>query len=403
MAHFGVRGLMRKTMNKLLLAVLILGMAAPVVAQVPEPIGPMPKEEALKFPTGAKPPADLAERIKLSWLRNQKAIKDLPKATAAEFDWRKNGLGIDAENQGNCGSCWNFSGSDAVGSALIRAGIMPKSDTVSKQYTMDCGSNGGCNGDWPENPIKWCKDKGLPTTANYGPYQARRENCKAVDSARFLKIKDYGYVGSENGVPPVQSIKDAMSKYGPLACAVAADSSFNNPGSNVIRGRNGSVNHAVILVGWKDDSTLTEGGYWIMRNSWGKSWGENGYCRIAYGAKSIGYGALWIDAGQSPDPVPPGPDPVPPGPTPDGKGFTGSVTYTYSKGVLIGVKTGTAEGVEGELQAAGVSPKIIIHIISLIRHLKAKDWDAVLDDISAIMQDVLSEKSNKPRDRMPKG
>jgi len=372
------------------------------VAAAQEP-APMPREEPLKYPTGLKVPADIDEQIKLSWLRHKGKMQALPKVTASEFDWRKMGLDIDAEQQGNCGSCWNFSGSDTVGSALIRAGVLNKTDTISKQYIMDCNRNGGCNGDWPSTPIDHAKKVGIPTTAAYGPYEARRSQCKSFDTARLLKIKDWGYVGSEQGVPPVQSIKDALAKYGPLAVAVAADSAMNNPGDKVIRGSSRSINHAVILVGWKDDPSLSEGGYWIMRNSWGKSWGENGYCKIAYGAKSIGYGAIWVDAGADPGPTPPVP-PVPPVPPTPGKGFTGTVVTVYENGVITNISVGkSAADVEEQLKAAGVDPRIVIHVIALIKHLKAKDWDAVLDDISKIMTDILAEKNNKPKDRMPKG
>ena len=368
---------------------------------------PMPREEPLKYPTGLKVPADIDEQIKLSWLRHKGKMQALPKVTASEFDWRTLGLDIPVENQGNCGSCWDFSGTDGAGYALVKAGKLDKSELLSKQQVLDCErTNGGCNGDWPSTPLKYAKEHGIAKHADYGPYLARRGSCKQLDDSKYLKIKDWGYVGSEQGVPPTQAIKDAMAKYGPIPCAVAADSSFNNPGDRVIRGSNRGINHAVIIVGWKDDPSLPEGGYWIMRNSWDKSWGMGGYCKIAYGAKSIGYGAIWVDAGQSPtppDPVPPNPDP--PGPTP--KGFTGTVTTVYANGVIVSIKTGgaPAEGLDAELKAAGLDPRIILHVIKLIKDLKAKDWDAVLDDIAKILESVLSEKNNKPKDRekMPDG
>lgn len=384
-------------LKRWILPLAALLIALPGMGQ--EPL-PMPKEEALKYETGLKVPVDLDEQIKLEWLRTKRISQSIPRVTASEFDWRKMGLDIAAENQGSCGSCWNFSGTDTIQSALVRSGTLKKEDTLSKQYIMDCNRNGGCNGDWPSTPIKHAKSTGIPTTAVYGPYQARSSSCKAFDTSRLLKIKDWGYVGSEQGVPPVQAIKDHIAKYGPLAVAVAADNSFNNPGDKVIRGRSNSINHAVILVGWKDDPNMEEGGYWIMRNSWGRSWGMDGYCYIAYGAKSIGYGAIWVDTGL--DPVPPTPPvpPVPPGPTP-GKGFTGTKTEVWVNGVLVDVvvsKNGDVTGLEESLKTAGLNPKIILHVISLIKNLKAKNWDGVLDDIAAIMGDVLTEKQNKAKD-----
>ena len=87
-------------------------------------------------------------------------------------------------------------------------------------------------------------------------------------------------------------MKQAMYEHGPLSVCVSVDSSFqaynggifNNCGST-------SINHAVVLVGW--DDSLGSNGVWIMRNSWGTNWGEDGYMYIEYGCARIGYAAIY--------------------------------------------------------------------------------------------------------------
>jgi hypothetical protein len=82
----------------------------------------------------------------------------------------------------------------------------------------------------------------------------------------------------------------------------------------VFSGRSSDINHDVILVGW--DDRKGKNGAWLLRNSWGTSWGEDGYMWIEYGANQVGTSALWVTATALPPPIPPTPPnpPTPPGP-----------------------------------------------------------------------------------------
>jgi hypothetical protein len=277
--------------------------------------------EKPKYARGLVLPKNLAFQIAQSWARHGHRLKALPTVTASSYDCRTLGLVPPIKNQSDCGSCWDFSGTGACEAALFKAG-QAKADGsfgLSEQFTLDCGRNGGCNGDWAETVLEWCKSKGLPTVADYGSYSARPGQCKSTGSMKMWRIVDYGYVGTDSTVPSVQSMKNAMVQFGPLSVAVAADDSLANYSSGVFKGSGSrDIDHAVMIVGWQDDASITSGGYWIMRNSWGTSWGEQGYMKIAYGANMIGYGALWASAQAAPPPpVPPGPTPpVPPGPFP---------------------------------------------------------------------------------------
>ena len=95
-----------------------------------------------------------------------------------------------------------------------------------------------------------------------------------------------------------RNLKQAILDYGPITVCVYADSAFQYYTGDVFNAcTSGSVNHAVVLVGW-DDAQGSDG-VWILRNSWGSWWGEGGYMRIEYGCSSIGYGGLYLNVGNN--------------------------------------------------------------------------------------------------------
>lgn len=274
---------------------------------------PAKKDDKKTYHTGRVEPKNLAA-IKAA-ARKRNGWLHFPKTTAPTWDCRQLGIVPPVVDQGNCGSCWDFSGTSICTSALIKAGY-GKADgsfALSEQYTLDCGQNGGCNGDDNTTVTAWCKSTGLPLSSDYGPYQARPGRCKS--GTKLYKISDWGFCdgGQGNGVTDTQLIKNAMVQYGPIGAAIAADNAFMNvqPGQ-VFSGNARDINHDIVLVGW--DDTKGKSGAWLLRNSWGTGWCDNGYCWIEYGANSVGTEAIWATA--SPLPLPPLPPGPPPGPTP---------------------------------------------------------------------------------------
>jgi C1A family cysteine protease len=276
-------------------------------------------------------PPNLAERHREHAARHAaayerlRAIKDLPPS----LDLRLYCTPI--KDQGGCGSCWDFSGTAMVESAAIAAGYLPDNSAasqLSEQYTLDqCdSSNGGCAGDDNTTVLADAKNGGLPLTSYYGPYAGRAEACRiglprkrrAVVSADLYPLADWGYVGTEPGVPPVQVIKAALTQYGPIGAAVAADNAFEAWGetspqlAKPFKGSGSTaIDHDVVIVGWTDATNS-----WLVRNSWGTSWGAAGYIAIDYAANQIGYEAVWCKAAPPiPAPSPPTP-PAPPQPQP---------------------------------------------------------------------------------------
>ncbi len=221
-----------------------------------------------------------------NWRHNAQFVQpvsyvELPK----KFDWRDyQGGGLTPiYNQGSCGSCWAFA-TTAVFADLIWIRDRVKKD-LAEQYLVSCNNYGyGCGGGW------WVHDMyerfGMVPEASF-PYEAEDVTCPA-NLPHQEKLESWSFVGSElDTYPTTEELKQAIYTYGPISVAVAAVGSFSAYSGGIFNDCSSSeINHAVNLVGWNDD-----GGYWIMRNSWGADWGENGFMRIKYKCSSIGYAA----------------------------------------------------------------------------------------------------------------
>jgi len=126
------------------------------------------------------------------------------------------------------------------------------------------------------------------------PYTARDGTCEVAYEHPFV-LSGWEYIASDEWtVPSVQQLKAAIAAYGPVTAGVCAGYNFQHYNGGVFSTPDycgqGSTNHQIILVGWSD----ADGGYWILRNSWGAWWGESGYMRIAYNTSRVGEGASWV-------------------------------------------------------------------------------------------------------------
>ncbi|RLF50537.1 MAG: hypothetical protein DRN24_06375 [Thermoplasmata archaeon] len=217
---------------------------------------------------------------------------DLPK----KFDWREQGGCTPIKNQGHCGSCWAF-GTVAPLESLIKIDTGEDVD-LSEQWLVSCNQDGwGCDGGWwAHDYFQWktdkCGDSGAVLEKDC-PYTASDTSCNCPYPHEY-RITGWHFIGDDNSVPSVNAIKNAIYKHGPVSAAVYVTPAFQAYNGGVFnKDEEGRVNHAVVLVGW--DDTQGENGVWILRNSWGSSWGENGYMRIEYGCCDVGYAACYVD------------------------------------------------------------------------------------------------------------
>lgn len=228
----------------------------------------------------------------------------------AAFSWctnTPNGC-TPVKDQGSCGSCWTF-GTVGPFECNIKIKNAVTKD-LAEQYLLRCNNEGwGCSGGWWAHDYHVSKYVAPETAAGAVyeaamPYTGTDGSCTGAPHVHNEKLTSWAYVGTQSGVPPTADIKNAIYNYGPVSVAVYVGSAFQAYTGGVFQTNEaGSPNHAVVLVGWDD----TAPGYWIMRNSWGPSWGESGYMRIKYGTSQIGYAASYVVYGGgtvTPSPTP---------------------------------------------------------------------------------------------------
>jgi cathepsin L len=206
---------------------------------------------------------------------------------ASSVDWTTQGVVTAVKNQGQCGSCWAFSTTGSIESAVaIKYGQL---QSLSEQQLVDCSTrNYGCNGGWPYKAMDYVKSNGGLCKEGAYPYTARDGSCKSSSCTAFSKtITGYQQVQAYS-----ESALMAALNQGPVSILVEADqSSFQFYRSGVLSSGCGhSLDHAVLAVGYGTSNGVD---YWKVKNSWGSSWGSSGYIYLARG-KMLPYGVCGI-------------------------------------------------------------------------------------------------------------
>jgi len=222
----------------------------------------------------------------------------------ASYDWRKpdnnRPVGVTAvKDQGQCGSCWAFSATEALESATILAG--KKSVPLSPEQTVDCDTtDGGCNGGDTVTAYAYMKQAGGVVGESSYPYTAgvtgAASTCafKKADVKASLKGFTYATPTCSDECKTQDEALLAANLYhnGPVSICVDA-SPWQLYLGGVLTSDSGcgsaytSLDHCVQLVGYGVDATSGQK-YWSVRNSWAAIWGEAGYIRLAYGANTCG-------------------------------------------------------------------------------------------------------------------
>ena len=216
-----------------------------------------------------------------------------------------------------CGSCWAHGSVSALGDRIKIARKAQGTDIqLSVQHILNCAGVGSCHGGTLDGPYQWLKKLSESGTgisyATSQPYQACSSESKeghcadadwtctpknvAVTCGTFgepcvglthypnATISDYGHISGP----------DAMQKEiynrGPIACTIDAGP-IEKYTSGIATEQSAMVDHVISVVGWGTDAT--EGLYWIVRNSWGEYWGENGYVRVKSGALALEQACAW--------------------------------------------------------------------------------------------------------------
>jgi len=194
-------------------------------------------------------------------------------------------------NQQKCGSCWAFGASEAFSDRLCIASKNKTNVVLSPEDLVSCDKYGnmGCNGGVPHLAWDYMELAGLPTdacfpyTAGGGDAPACTNKCKDSETWTAYKVKKF----STKGYKSVASIQNAIMTDGPVEAAFSVYEDFMKYSSGVYEHTTGSLlgGHAIKVIGWGTESGKP---YWTVANSWGTTWGEQGFFKILRGKNECG-------------------------------------------------------------------------------------------------------------------
>jgi len=204
--------------------------------------------------------------------------------SSGSVDWTTKGAVTPVKNQGQCGSCWSFSTTGSLeGAWQINAGQLV---SMSEQQFVDCDkSSMGCNGGSMATAFSWAEKQNVATESSY-PYTATDGSCKTSFTTAIPKggVTGYKSVGSLFSKATVAKLESAID-IGPVSIAIEADqSSFQHYTGGILSENCGTnLDHGVLAVGYNSAE-----GYWLVKNSWGNTWGDKGYLKIAQAGNVCG-------------------------------------------------------------------------------------------------------------------
>ncbi|XP_044758492.1 procathepsin L-like isoform X2 [Coccinella septempunctata] len=191
-------------------------------------------------------------------------------------NWVEKGAVTEVKDQGLCGSCYAFStiGSLESNNKITNGNLIP----LSEQQLIDCSweqGNYGCEGGLASNALQYVQEFGIEGELDY-PYQEDNGNCRYNKSKVVTKVK--GFVEIDEGSE--QELQIAVATVGPVSVAIDATFELQGYDYGILDDHfctTYELNHYVVVVGFGVENGIE---YYLVKNSWGKDWGDHGYFKI---------------------------------------------------------------------------------------------------------------------------
>jgi C1A family cysteine protease len=248
--------------------------------------------KGLSYTLGVNQFADMTNeeyRQILSPMQRSRSLRvaSMPKTDIPnDIDWTTKGAVTPVKNQQQCGSCWAFSTTGAVeGLYFLQHGQLV---SFSEQELVDCATaegNHGCEGGWMDYGFQYIIDNGGICTESGYPYEARDNTCRKSKCTKVANIVSAYQDVAEGSEADLATAVSQQT----VSVAIEADQSgFQFYRSGVFTGTCGTnLDHGVLLVGYGHDAASGKD-FWKVKNSWGTSWGEQGYIRLQKGKAQSG-------------------------------------------------------------------------------------------------------------------
>mmetsp|Transcript_17063 Transcript_17063/g.28546 ORF Transcript_17063/g.28546 Transcript_17063/m.28546 type:complete len:330 (+) Transcript_17063:50-1039(+) len=267
------------------------------------------------------------EKLGIVWRGNSSSSHDLltqpTNGYPADFTWcNKDGVNYCTPSLNQhipqyCGSCWAHGAVSALGDRIkIARGAKGPDIQLSVQHILNCGNVGSCHGGSLDGPYQWihklshsgsgisyvtsnpymaCSSESREGICKYGDW-----TCSALNTARTCGTFGEKCVGLSNypnatiaeygSISGPHAMQKEIYNRGPIACTIDAGPIEKYTGG-IAKGLSFMTDHVISVVGWGTDEK--EGLYWIVRNSWGEYWGEQGYVRVKSGALALEQSCAW--------------------------------------------------------------------------------------------------------------
>jgi KDEL-tailed cysteine endopeptidase len=218
------------------------------------------------------------------------------------------GAVTEPRDQSKCGSCWAFTTASTLEALAVISGKYKEIPTFSMQQLLDCDNlNDGCDGGWMYKAYNYTRTNGIMLYDDY-PYKMSADHSKCLYNSSRELFRNGGMIQEKN--IDNKALKAIVSRQ-PVGVGIRSNSNFQFYKTGIMTEEflncsdpnQGAVNHGVAVVGYgktKGDEKMSHWceEYWIVRNTWGTNWGENGFvklCMDGYGSAAMPYGICQLN------------------------------------------------------------------------------------------------------------